>query len=61
MHLVHAFTLSPDNKRVHCKLGFCFLLMVGLYFPRSFTKRHAMLLDFWQIAHFFVMQKVYHF
>lgn len=65
MHFVQAFILAPaenpalaNGKRVHCKFGFCFLLIVGLYFPRSFTRRHVMLLVFSQIAHVFVIWKI---
>ena len=51
MHLVQALTLSPEGNLTHCKLGFCFLLIVGLYFPRSFTLRQAKIYFFPQIEH----------
>ena len=51
IHLVQAFTLLPEGKRTHCKLG-CFLfLMVGLYFPLNFTLLPTIVPFFPQIAH----------
>jgi len=32
MHLVQAVTFSPVGRVADCKLGYCFLLQVGLYF-----------------------------
>ena len=61
MHFAQALTLAPKrnpnfaavsaDKRSHCRLGFCVRLIVGLYFPLSFTSRQARFLIFPQIAH----------
>lgn len=50
IHLVQALTLFPEASFVHCKLGLVFLLIVGLYLPRSLTKRQAKEYPFLQIA-----------
>ena len=51
MHLAQAFTLLPEAKRTHWRLG-CFLfLMVGLYFPLSFFNFQTILPLLPQIAH----------
>ena len=33
---VQALTLLPDDNFTHCKLGYFFCLVVGLYFPLNF-------------------------
>jgi len=30
IHFVQAFTLFPEGNFTHCKLGYCFLFVVGL-------------------------------
>jgi len=49
IHLVQAKTLLPETNLTHCKLGFCFLLTVGLYLPLSFFKRQTLIGFFPQI------------
>jgi len=51
MHLVQAKTRLPEGNLVHCKLGYFLLLVVGLYLPRSFTRRQTTIDDLPQIEH----------
>jgi hypothetical protein len=51
MQLVQAKTLLPEGNLVHCKLGYCLFLVVGLYFPLSFFRTHTKVDDFPQSAH----------
>jgi hypothetical protein len=54
MHLAQAFTLLPEPKRTHCKLG-CFLTFaVGLYFPLNLTRVVDIIEPLPQIEHFFI-------
>lgn len=43
MHLAQASTRSflPVNKRTHCKFGYFLVFLVGLNFPRNFTRDQA--------------------
>jgi hypothetical protein len=54
IHLAQDSTFLPEGKRTHCKLGFCFLLIVGLYFPRSLILRQTRVYFFLQIVHCFI-------
>ncbi len=51
MHLVQALTLLPEGNFAHCKLGYFLFLIVGLYFPRSFTCFQTTTYFFPQIVH----------
>lgn len=56
MHLVQARILFfSEANFTHCKLGFCFLLIVGLNFPLNFTLLQAEAYFFSQIVHCFVI------
>jgi len=56
MHLAQAKTRLPVGRRTHCKFGYFLFLMVGLYFPRSFISRQAIIDFFPQIAHCFAIE-----
>lgn len=56
IHLAQAKTLLPEANFIHCKLGYCRLLMVGLYFSAlSLILRQTIIDDFSQTAHFLAM------
>jgi hypothetical protein len=56
MHLAQALTRFPEAKRVHCRLGCCLLLMVGLNFSAlNLTLRQTIIDFFPQIAHWFAI------
>ncbi len=46
MHLAQAKTRLPEGKRIHCKLGCCCLLMVGLYLSALNLTRRQTIIDF---------------
>lgn len=49
MHFVQALTLLPEGSLVHWRFGRFFFLIVGLYFPRSFTILQVSMYPFPQI------------
>jgi len=52
IHLAQAKTRLPFGNRVHCKLGCCLLLIVGLNFSAlNLTLRQTFFDDFAQITH----------
>jgi hypothetical protein len=59
MHLAQAFTLWPEAKVTHWRLGCFLVLLVGLYLLNSFFLLPVILPLFWQIWQilliFFVM------
>jgi hypothetical protein len=65
MHLVQAFILLPANSLnfggasigilTHCRLGYFRFFGLGLYFPLSLFNFRAIIVDFWQIGHCFII------
>jgi hypothetical protein len=49
MHLAQAFTLWPEAKVAHWRLGCFLVLLVGLYLLISFFLLPVILPRFWQI------------
>jgi len=57
IHLAQAKTRLPEGKRTHCKLGYCLLFIVGLYFPAlNLTLRQTNFPLFLQKEHCFAIQ-----
>jgi len=61
MHFAQAKTRFPELNLAHCRFGYFLFLTVGLYLPLSFLRRHTIIDDFLQIAHFFVIIFLYRF
>lgn len=53
MHLAQAKTRLPEANLSHCRLGYCRLLMVGLYLTALNLILRQTIIDFFsQTAHF---------
>jgi len=57
MQEVQIFILLPEGKRAHCKFGYLFVFLVGLYLPRRRFLLAAATVPLLQIGHLIIKIK----